>query len=145
MAYRGSKEYRKMFKAYRRSLKRLARHASEDPFDGDPGLAFFVEYLRFMRDYYKLGEDVWDEEQKGHDRLEGLQRALDEFDAYDGCLNKYYKLEEEPSDESGHSRFIVSTLLEDVHENAVAEAKEERQHWQNFCKIVMKEFQYWND
>ena len=66
-----------------------AKKASTDPFDYGVGLELFVKHLRFMRDYYELGENVWALEDKDITRLEMLNQILAEYNGWDTVMDYF--------------------------------------------------------
>ena len=92
-------QYHKMWKIHKKNILALAKKAANDPFDGEMGLYVMVEHLKFMKDYYQIGYNVWAAEAEGiPTRLQSLTAALEEYDlAYDedDCLSlKYFKKKE---------------------------------------------------
>lgn len=86
-----SKEYRKLMRYHRKVVMRDARNASKDPFDWGAGLQVFVDHLYFMRDYYRLNENVWGAEEEGHPtRLQMLDIILSKYEDWMGCEDRYY-------------------------------------------------------
>lgn len=78
-----------MLKTYRKSLKNIAKECS--PWDYGWSIDFLIEHLKFMRDYYTLGENVMAVEDKEwkpgekYTRLEMINQILaayEEFDDY---------------------------------------------------------------
>ncbi len=82
------KPYQKMMRKYKKKFKKLAKDVS--PWDYGFGLELFIEHLRFMRDYYHLGYNVWAEEEENElTREEMLNLILKEYDAWMTCDEKY--------------------------------------------------------
>ena len=88
-----SKAYRKMKKYYKKLILRDAKSASIDPFDYSFGLQVFVDHLYFMRDYYRLGENVYGaESEDGPSREQCLNMILAEYEEWQNCDEKYTKV-----------------------------------------------------
>lgn len=92
-----SKEYDEMFATYKDKLGSIHDGCISCPWDFAFSLNYFVTCLRFMRDYYKLGENVWGLDRRYEDpkkyknvptRLETLEKTLWYYD-------KWHSLEEE--------------------------------------------------
>jgi len=60
---KAKKAYNKLVRDHKKKLKKLCNEA--DPSDYGFALEYFVEYLRFMRDYYELGYNVLGVENEG--------------------------------------------------------------------------------
>lgn len=86
-----SKEYRQLMRHYKKLMMKDARHASKDPFDYGAGLQVFVDHLYFMRDYYKLNENVWGADEEGRPtRLQMLNVILAKYEDWMHCEDRYY-------------------------------------------------------
>lgn len=144
-----SKNYYKMFRKNKHNILNIAKIASEDPFDAFIGLEMFVAHLKFMKDYYELGENVWSAEDNTWDksaknlpsRLGMLEEILTEYDNWMNCDDKYYKLrycEDESNEDKGKFTYEIEGLLKDKKENATAYKKEYEEHKRNFFKLIVK-------
>lgn len=71
-------EYKKLVRKYRRIFRKHAREIR--PYDYRFGLDPFLDFLRYMRDYYEAGDNVHSEE---GDRLQTLKDAISMFEFYD--------------------------------------------------------------
>lgn len=87
-----SRRHRKLQRAYRRSLKQLAKAAETD---SDLMLDCLATYLSYLRDRLVLKPDASEEETAF---AEVLAQALAEFDAFDTCWAKYFKEDFSPAD-----------------------------------------------
>lgn len=81
-----SKKYRKMFKKHNKQLKDIAKKTR--PWDYGWSADFLIEHLKFMRDYYTLGENVvscedceWKEEEE-YTRIEIINQILNAYEAF---------------------------------------------------------------
>lgn len=70
--------YKKLVRKYRRIFRKHAREIR--PYDYRFGLDPFLDFLRYMRDYYEAGDNVHSEE---GDRLQTLKDAISMFEVYD--------------------------------------------------------------
>ena len=110
------KLYKKMMKNYRRILKDNVKEAG--PWEGSMIHWFVVDYLKWMRDYYKLGVNVCGMEHKDSDpeffgpdfptRLDRIEEILKEWELYqDSNVNdKYYT--QIPYELDVHKMFVPS-------------------------------------
>ncbi len=116
-----SADYDAMFLQHTSELKDIA--AATTPFDYSYGLDFLVQHLRFMRDYYKLGENVWGMEKKDEDpkrykniptRLETLEKALYYYDKWINLEDEYIKVVDHPETfkehDNGDGTFTIDNL-----------------------------------
>lgn len=78
--YFKKRRYQLIMEYYKKSIRKLAKKASTDPFDSAVGMEMLIEHLKFMRDYYANGYNVWAMEVEGHpSRQEGIEMALTEY------------------------------------------------------------------
>lgn len=96
-----SPEYIEMMRKNRRALGKIHKEAKNCPSDYSFGLEYLVQFLRFMRDYYKLNEKViaiedkeWKEGVK-YTRLESLEITLYYYDKWQTVIHEYISLDEE--------------------------------------------------
>lgn len=76
------KKYRKLCKKFRKRLRLLCDKIR--PWDYQFGLDFYVEQLRFLLEYYKLGENVF----QVHEGREKIIRTVTEaIDHYEKWMN----------------------------------------------------------
>lgn len=100
-----NKDYQAMLEKYKKSLTHINAHACASPWEWSWGLNYFVEFLRFMKDYYALGVNVWAMERKDEDperyknaptRLETLTEAIAYYDKWQGLEDEYVKVVDHP-------------------------------------------------
>lgn len=130
---RKNKLYNRIVKKYRKKLMKQVKQST--PFDYD-GLYLFVTFLRYMLEYYVTKDNVHALEIEGHDRVEMLSKALNEFDSWRNCDTDYY---DELLNRS------ESMLDEDVIDLLLENERKKEQHWNNFWTIIKDEFLYWWD
>ena len=163
------KKYKKMMKKYRKNLYKINKSTSRCPWSSGAGLEYFVEYLRFMREYYEIGYNVWAydncecEEFECPDhptRLQSLNMVLAAYEEWEACEDKYfkwvpddpknpYKMETkktedgylEVTDWGGH----IEGLLSDREENLKAYDKEYKRLKKQFFELVAEYFEDWSD
>ena len=92
-----SRKYCKMLKTYRKSLKKIAKECR--PWDYVWSIDFLIEYLKFMRDYYTLGENImgmedkeWKPEEK-YTRLEMINQILAAYQEFDDYSPDFSQIE----------------------------------------------------
>lgn len=137
MKQKRSKEYKNMFRHYKKSILKQAKEAAINPFDYGPGLYTFIEHLKFMRDYYKLGENVEALDTDEHNRLKTLTYALDELKLSEKCFDKYFYFAENGT--SGKLTYLLKTYKK----TSEAYKKERQEHLSNFWRTVKDESEYW--
>lgn len=93
------KDYKRMMKHYKKLLKKNVKDAA--PWDWGFGLEMFVDFLRWMQEYYELGYNVWAMESKDEDpvnfkdaptRAESLKQTIYYYDKWHNCFEDYYKI-----------------------------------------------------
>ena len=91
-----SPEYLAMMENHRKEWAEIAENAG--PWEWSYGLDALVEHLRWMRDYYKLGENVWGQEDKEwkkgvkYTRLETLEKTLFYYDKWMNLEDEYIQV-----------------------------------------------------
>ena len=95
-------EYQEMMKHFKKSLSDINKEACQSPWESSWALDYFVEFLRFMQAYYKLGVNVWAMERKDEDpkryknvptRYESLTQAIAYYDKWQGLEDEYIQVE----------------------------------------------------
>ena len=106
-----SKEYQAMMAKYKKSLSQIHKDGCGCPSEWSYGLDYLVEFLRFMKDYYVLGINVWAMERKDEDpkryknvptRLETLTKTLEYYDKWQGLEDEYIKVIDHPETYKSH-------------------------------------------
>ena len=96
-----NKDYQAMLAKYKKSLTNINKDACRSPWEWSWGLDYLVEFLRFMKDYYALGINVWAMERRDEDpkryknvptRLETLTKTLEYYDKWQGLEEEYIKV-----------------------------------------------------
>lgn len=91
---RDRKSYRRLVKKWSRKIRKKAKYWSKRPWDAEGGLSMFIEYMRFMKEYYNQSWNVWGEECADHDRYSGIAKALQGYeDWYNGELGLQKQLQ----------------------------------------------------
>lgn len=157
------KAYKKLWKNYKKNIIKLAKKST--PYQYEDGLEMFIENLRFMYEYYKLGYNVWAMERKDEDpkqykdvptRAEILKQILDEYDAWQNCDDKYRVVHWEGGKANGkgdkfttinpktgetkeeQSDWWIEYKLGDPKATIEASAKEQEQHRKAFFELYTK-------
>jgi len=89
------KQYWKMIKKYRKKLDELNQGARTRPWDWGFGLDYFVTYLEFMKEYYDLGWNVWQSDEKLITVKKTLKETLDAYYDWTTWESKYFHHDEE--------------------------------------------------
>lgn len=92
-------KYKKMNRTYRKTLKKLVKDSG--PWEWSYGLDMFIEFLKWMRDYYKLGYNVWatedcnafpDIDKDKPTRFESLDTAIKLYEKWQNCDDEFMKV-----------------------------------------------------
>lgn len=147
-----SKEYKKMMKKNRKALNQINKNA--DPFDYNDGLAYLIAHLRWMKDYYALGENVWAMEERDWNpdakdeptRLESLTQVLEHYDAWQGAEDKYIKcVEHDHGEKEGVFSYHFEYLLGDREATYKALEEEKAYHRAMFFQLLSQYMESWWD
>ena len=161
-----SKEYKQMLKKYKKLIMKSAREATKSPWEAMFGLDMFINFMNFMKDYYTLGENVWQVDESKQEVIDTLTQTLNEYDAWQNCEDKYTKVllktnenfekerkhflrlgyHEQPcNDERLFKDVVFLTLYEDYKENNTQMIKEYVEHRDNFFKLISNNISKWWD
>lgn len=81
------KQFKELYKFYDKELKKCHKINFKNL---NNNLDYFITYIRFMRDYYILSENVYDPIQ--NQKIYYLCLAVQEYDAYYNCIYDYYNI-----------------------------------------------------
>jgi hypothetical protein len=81
------KQFKDLYKFYNKELKKCHEINFKNL---NNNLDYFITYIRFMRDYYILTENVYDPIQ--NQKIYYLCLAVQEYDAYYNCIYDYYNI-----------------------------------------------------
>ena len=81
------KQFKELYKFYNKELKKCHEINFKNL---NNNLDYFITYIRFMRDYYILTENVYDPIQ--NQKIYYLCLAVQEYDAYYNCIYDYYNI-----------------------------------------------------
>lgn len=118
-----NKDYQAMLAKYKKSLTKINKDASGSPWEWSWGLDYLVEFLRFMKDYYTLGVNVWAMERKNEDpkryknvptRLETLTKTLEYYDKWQGLEDEYIKVIDHPETYKEHDNGDGTVTIDDL-------------------------------
>lgn len=149
-----SPEYIRMMGRNRRKLTNINRQAARSPWEWSWGLDYLVQFLRFMRDYYKLGENVWGAPENDT-RLETLEQTLAYYDKWQNLDEEYIKGEKigemqfEKNDDG--TATLVDTGYRFTYKYGSAKrtykklAKAEKKYKKLFFKMLYKYMESWWD
>ena len=127
-----NKEYKELYNSYNKKL--LAEHKlSFSTLDNNMG--YFITYLKYLRDYYLLNDNIAQLEDTINVKTATLVAAVDEYEKYINCINNYYSL-------NGNKVERIS----DESEEEVAKKYnlEKKFHWTNFWQLVMTNMEGWS-
>ena len=123
------KDIKAVIKAHKRNLNKLNKYNRN--LNGSI-VDYLIESMRLLRDYYivKTGR----EKNQNNFLITTIQTALDEFDKYYHCIEKYYKNGEKSVEP------LITGSAEEVAEKFSSELS---QHWKNFWTIVENNIGDW--
>ena len=127
-----NKEYKELYNSYNKKL--LAEHKlSFSTLDNN--MKYFITYLKYLRDYYLLNDNIAQLEDTINVKTATLVAAVDEYEKYINCINNYYKL-------NGN----IAEKISDESEEEVAKKYnlEKKFHWTNFWQLVMTNIEGWS-
>ena len=118
-----NKEYQAMMAKYKKSLGQIHKDGCGCPSEWSYGLDYLVEFLRFMKDYYALGVNVWAMERKDEDpkryknvptRLETLTKTLEYYDKWQGLEDEYVKVVDHHETYKEHDNGDGTVTIDDL-------------------------------
>lgn len=156
-----SKAYRAMMDKNNNAIQKIAKATT--PWDWSYGLDFLVAHLRWMRDYYKLGENVHAQEDKEwkkgvkYTRLEAIELTLKYYDMWQTVEDRYIQIVDHPETYHSTQNEDGTVTVDDLGYHCVykcgnnmkrtykAIAKEEKKWQKKFYKMLMNHLQEWWD
>lgn len=162
--------YKKIMNAQKKELDKIHKDLRRSPWTGNFGIEYYVQFLRFMRDYYENGYNVWAydncevpefvDEKDRPTRLQSLNMVIAAYEEWQACYDKYYKWVpddlEKPinwktektedgaykiTDLGGH----IQHLLEDPEANRKAFTKEYEMLRKRFFELLAEYHEDWWD
>lgn len=136
-----SPEYLAMMKAHHERWAEIAENAR--PWEWSYGLDALVEHLRWMRDCYKLGENVWGQEDKEwkkgvkYTRLETLEKTLYYYDRWMNIENEYIQVVEIGKFKS-HDNGDGTSTIDDLGFKCVYKYKSMKKTYKKLHKVEQK-------
>lgn len=125
-----NKKYKKLYKAYKKRFKTL----SNNYLCNQTMLDYFIEYLKFTRDYLILTEQLVDENGIENLKITTLATAIEEYYAYRTCINKYYKISKNN---------VIQAINENELDIQQKYSAEKNFHWTYFCELVRTHIESW--
>ena len=127
-----NKEYKELYNSYNKKL--LTEHKLNFS-TLDNNMSYFITYLKYLRDYYLLNDNIAQLEDTINVKTATLVAAVDEYEKYINCINNYYKL-------NGN----IAEKISDESEEEVAKKYnlEKNFHWTNFWQLVMTNIEGWS-
>lgn len=158
-------EYQAMMAKYKKSLAKINKDASTCPWEWSFGLDYFVEFLRFMQEYYKLGINVWAMERKDKDpkryknvptRYESISKALEYYDKWQGLEDEYITVVDHHETYKSHPNDDGTVTIDDLGYDVIYKYgnakktyqklhKEEERYKKLFVNYVAKHIHEWWD
>lgn len=118
-----SQDYYDMLKEGAEKLDKIHKSARKSPWEWSWGLDYLVAFIRFMRDYYKVGENVWAMEQKDEDpkryknvptRLQTLEKTLYYYDKWQNLESEYIRVVDHPKTYRAHDNGDGTVTIQDM-------------------------------
>ena len=85
-----TKEFKQLCKTYDKVLKN--DHSTNFKSFTNP-MGYFVDYLKFMRDYYILTEPLVLDSGEENLKIATIATAVSEYEQYQNCEHKYYRFD----------------------------------------------------
>ena len=102
-------------KALKKAIKEVV------PWGAMSGVQLFVQYLEWVRDYYKNGENVhavekfeWDSDAIQKTRLEMVEEILNEYNEWQTCEDKYFRVIHHPETYKDHKNEDGTWTVDDI-------------------------------
>lgn len=108
-----SKEYKDMMAKHKKILDGINREGHQSPWEWSFGLDYFVAFLRFMKDYYTLGENVWSVDDDT-ERLETISKALEYYDTWQTLEEEYIRVVHHPETRKTHDNEDGTVTVDDL-------------------------------
>jgi len=117
-----NEDYQAMMTEYKKSLGKINKDGCSSPWEWSYGLDYLVEFLRFMKDYYTLGVNVWAMERKDEDpkkyknaptRLQTLTKTLEYYDKWQNLEDEYITVVEHPETFKEHDNGDGTVTIDD--------------------------------
>jgi hypothetical protein len=126
-----TKEFKNLYKTYDKRLKKDHEMSFKNLTNS---MNYFVDYLRFMRDYYILMEPVVLDNGEENLKIAALATAVSEYEQYQTCEQKYY----------GFDGTKVVYKVEGTQEEVQKLYNAEKAfHWTNFWNLVRLNMEDW--
>lgn len=158
-----SQEYKNMMKIHKKEWENITENVG--PWEWSYGLDALVEHLRWMRDYYKLGENVWGMEKKDEDpkryrnvptRLQTLEETLFYYDSWMNLKDEYIKVINHQETYKEHDNNDGTVTIENlgfhckykygsINKTYKKLHKEETKYKKKFFKMLYKYIEEWWD
>lgn len=121
-----------IFKAYNKKLQKLHK---ENFAKASNNLEYFVTYLRYLRDYFILNEQLKVSKQADL-KITSLIMTINEYEEYTNCINKYYNIGD-----------TITCKDPDTPKELVMQkyGEEKSLHWQKFWQLVNINIESWVD
>jgi len=138
-----SPEYLAMMDAHHKEWMEIAENAG--PWEWSYGLDAFIEHLKWMRDYYKLGENVWAAEEnedkrykKVPTRLQTIEKTLYYYDKWQNAENDFIKIVEHPETYKSREEPDGTIVIEDLGYHWEYKYKSIKRTYKKIAKVQNK-------
>lgn len=126
-----NKELTKLRNAYKKQLEKCAKADLEDY---SANFEYLVTYLRFLRDYFILTEDILIGDTTNI-KIASIATAIKEYEAYKTCIDKYFIIEKNG---------IIQKNKDLTHEEVMKLYQEEKDlHFKKFMFVLIDSAEVW--
>lgn len=126
-----TKEFKQLCQTYDKVLKN--DHSTNFKSLTNP-MSYFVDYLKFMRDYYILTEPLVQDSGEENLKIATIATAVSEYEQYQNCEHKYYGVD------GAKVIYKIPGTQEEVQQQY---NKEKIFHWNNFWNLVRLNMEDW--
>ena len=129
------KEFTKEFKQLCQTYDKVLKNDHSTNFKSliNP-MGYFVDYLKFMRDYYILTEPLVLDSEEENLKIAAIATAVSEYEQYQNCEQKYYGFD------GTKVIYKIPGTREEVQQQY---NKEKNFHWNNFWNLVRLNMEDW--
>ena len=126
-----TKEFKQLCQTYDKVLKN--DHSTNFKSFTNP-MGYFVDYLKFMRDYYILTEPLVLDSEEENLKIATIATAISAYEPYRNCEHKYYGFD------GAKVIYKIPGTCEEVQQQY---NKEKIFHWNNFWNLVRLNMEDW--
>lgn len=133
-----SPEYLAMMAKYKKSLNKINREGNQAPWEWSYGLDYLVEFMRFMKDYYTLGENVWGMPEYSKECIDTLTEALDYYNKWQNLDDEYITVIHHPETYKSHENEDGTITVDDLGFHCVYKYGSAKRTYKKLYKMKRK-------